>query len=210
LAEGLLYAAFDGHPRRAFIAQFGYSAGFIIVILSRLQLFTENTISVILPLLAEWSIAKLWCMIRLWSVVLTANLVGTFATAYITLTLITTRPENIAAMLELSRSAAEIQDWRALLLGVPAGFYIAALVWLLPSSKGFEIFTIILISWLIAAGGFTHVIVGSSKLFLVMLNGDIAVSAVLLHNLLPVFVGNVIGGSGLFALLAYAQVSREM
>lgn len=210
LAEGLLYNAFEERPRRTFIAQFGYSAGFIIVTLSRLQLFTENTISVILPLLADWSLDKLGCMMRLWSVVLVANLVGTFATAFIALKLMVTAPENITAMLELSRNAAEIQDWRALLLGVPAGFYIAALVWLLPSSKSFEIFTIIFISWLIAAGGFTHVIVGSSKVFMVVINGDLSLWTALIHNLLPTFAGNVIGGSGLFALLAYAQVSREM
>lgn len=210
LAQGLLYGTFEGHPRRDFIAHFGYSAGFIIVILSRLQLFTENTISVILPMLADWSMDKLWCMMRLWSIVLVANLVGTLATAFVTLQLMTTAPENIEAMLDLSRGAVEIRNWRALLLGVPAGFYIAALVWLLPSSKGFEIFTIIFISWLIAAGGFTHVIVGSSKIFMVVVHGELSLATALLHNLLPAFAGNVIGGSGLFAVFAYAQVSREM
>ncbi|RKF12611.1 formate/nitrite transporter family protein [Roseovarius spongiae] len=210
LAEGLLYNVFEGHPRREFIAWFGYSAGFIIVILSRLQLFTENTISALLPLLAEWSTGRLWRMMRLWAIVFVANLLGTFATAFITLELMTTGAANIEAMLELSRKAVEIQDWRALLLGVPAGFYIAALVWLLPSSKSFEIFTIIFISWLIAAGGFTHVIVGSSKVFMVVLSGELSLLTALLHNILPVLVGNVIGGSGLFAMLAYAQVSQEM
>ena len=63
---------------------------------------------------------------------------------------------------------------------------------------------------LIAAGGFTHVIVGSSKIFMVVVQGELSLWAAFLHHLLPVFVGNVIGGSGLFAVLAYAQVSREM
>ncbi len=210
LAEAILLQVFEGHPRREFIAQFGYSAGFVIVILSRLQLFTENTISVILPLLASWSVDRLWCTARLWAVVIVANLVGTFVTAFITLNLVTTAPEYVAAMLELARKSAETEGWRTLVLGVPAGFYIAALVWLLPSSKGFEIFTIIFISWLIAAGGFAHVIVGSAKVFLLVVNGELPFLDGMLVHLLPAFAGNVLGGTFLFALLAYAQVSQEM
>lgn len=210
LAEAILLQTFEGHPRQDSIALIGYSAGFVIVILARLQLFTENTISVILPLLADWSVHRLWCTARLWGVVMLANLLGTFVTALATIHLVTTSPEYIAAMLELSRKQAEIQGWRTLILGIPAGFYIAALVWLLPSSKGFEIFTIIFITWLIAAGGFTHVIVGSSKIFMVIVSGELPFLEGLMFNLLPAFAGNVLGGTGLFAVLAYAQVSQEM
>lgn len=210
LAEGLLYHMFEGHPRREYIAQLGYPAGFVIVILSRLQLFTENTISVILPLLADFSARRLFRMARLWSVVFLANLCGTFATAYATLALFTTAPDHVAAMLEISRRLLDVQGWRVMMMGIPAGFYIAALVWLLPSSKGFEIFTIGFVCWLISAGGFTHVIVGSSEIFLLVLSGELPLSAGLIEHLLPAFLGNVLGGTGLFALLAYAQVSQEM
>jgi formate/nitrite transporter FocA (FNT family) len=210
LAEGILYHHFDGHPRRELIAQAGYSVGFVLVIVSRLQLFTENTISVILPLLADPGLGKLGRTARLWSVVLLANLVGTFVTAFITLTLQTTTPDHLAAMLELARVSVETHGWRALHMGIPAGFYVAALVWLLPSSKGFEIFVIIMISWLIAAGGFTHVVAGSAKVFLLVGNGELSLLEGLVQNLLPTLIGNILGGTGLFALLAYAQVREEI
>ena len=210
LVEAILYHVFEDHPRREFIAYFGYSAGFIIVILSRLQLFTENTILVILPLFGDFSGHRLWCTARLWTVVLVANLVGTFTTAFVTIYFNTTSPEYVASMIELSQKAAEKQGMEALLLGIPAGFFIASLVWLLPSSKGFEIFTVTFIAWLIAAGGFTHVIVGSSKIFMAVLGGELPFFEGVVWNLLPTLVGNIIGGTGLFSLLVYAQVSQEM
>ena len=102
LAEAILYRALAGSPAREAIAALGYALGFVIVILSRLQLFTENTLSVVLPVLAKPSGNHLWRSARLWAVVFVANLVGTFATALISLKLGTTSPENTAAMLEVS------------------------------------------------------------------------------------------------------------
>jgi hypothetical protein len=51
-AQGLLHNAFESHPHRDLIAAFGYAMGFVLVVLSRLQLFTENTLTAVLPLLA--------------------------------------------------------------------------------------------------------------------------------------------------------------
>ncbi len=52
----------------------GYSVGFLVVVLGRQQLFTENTITPILPLLHDRSIKTAWRVARLWVVVLVGNL----------------------------------------------------------------------------------------------------------------------------------------
>ena len=209
LAEAILYRALAGSPAREAIAALGYALGFVIVILSRLQLFTENTLSVVLPVLAKPSGDNLWRSARLWAVVFVANLVGTFATAFISLKLGTTSPENTAAMLEVSRKVLEQTGWTGLIHAIPAGFFIAAIVWMLPSSKGFEIFTITAFAWLIAAGGFSHVVVGSAEVFLLTIHGELGLWTGLGTILLPALVGNVIGGTGLFAFLAYGQTEAE-
>ena len=209
LAEAILYRALAGSPAREAVAALGYALGFVIVILSRLQLFTENTLSVVLPVLAKPSGDNLWRSARLWAVVFVANLLGTFATAFISLKLGTTSPENTAAMLEVSRKVLEQTGWTGLIHAIPAGFFIAAIVWMLPSSKGFEIFTITAFAWLIAAGGFSHVVVGSAEVFLLTIHGELGLWTGLGTILLPALVGNVIGGTGLFAFLAYGQTEAE-
>lgn len=210
-AQGLLYQALDGHPQRALLASLGYTFGFALVILSRLQLFTENTLSVVLPILSEPSGEKVRCAARLWSIVLLANFVGTFATALcITLVAGHGPGSHYAAMLEVSHHAARSSGLDALVLGIPAGFFIAALVWMLPSSKGFELLVIVMFSWLIAAGGFAHIVAGSTEMFLLMLAGEMSVTAGIFGHLVPIFAGNVIGGTGLFAMLAYAQIHEEL
>jgi formate/nitrite transporter FocA (FNT family) len=209
LAEGILFRVLAGSPAREAIAALGYALGFVLVILSRLQLFTENTLSVVLPVLARLSTDNLWRAARLWAVVLAANLVGTFVTALISLKLGTTSAENTAAMLEVSRKVLEQSGWAGLVHAIPAGFFIASIVWMLPSSRGFEIFTITAFAWLIAAGGFSHVVVGSAEVFLLTVNGELGLWTGLVSILLPALVGNVIGGTGLFAFLAYGQTEAE-
>src|SRR4051812_30179237 len=49
-AEGLLRAHLPDTSWRPLVDRLGYSIGFLIVILGRQQLFTENTLTVILPL----------------------------------------------------------------------------------------------------------------------------------------------------------------
>jgi len=212
-AQGLLYSIYADHPHREVILALGYSLGFVLVILSRLQLFTENTLSVVLPMLSAPSWEKLGKSARLWAIVLTANCLGTFVTAFFVLTLSSPGgvvTEHVAAMLEVSRHAAQASGLTALLKGIPAGFLIAALVWMLPSSKGFELWVIILFTGLIAAGGFTHVIAGSTEMWLLVVNGQMSVISAIFGHLFPTFIGNVIGGTGLFAMLAYGQIHAEI
>ena len=45
----LLRAHLPDEPWRPLVTSFGYSIGFVMVVLSRQQLFTENTVTVVLP-----------------------------------------------------------------------------------------------------------------------------------------------------------------
>ena len=60
LAEGALSGKLPpGLPGREIIVDLGYSLGFLIVILGRMQLFTEQTIVAVLPVMAAPSWRKL-------------------------------------------------------------------------------------------------------------------------------------------------------
>ena len=65
-------------------------------------------------------------------------------------------------------------------------------------------------TWLIAAGDFTHVIAGSNEIFTLVLSGEMNIFTALNYHIFPVLLGNILGGTGLFAMLAYGQVHEEM
>jgi len=209
LAEGVLRHALPDTPWRVLVESFGYSFGFLIVVLGRLQLFTENTVTAVLPLLSEWSRARLGHTARLWGVVLSANLVGTFVTAALVSWAGLFHGLHVESMLELSREFAAHPALEALMLGIPAGFLVAAIVWVSPSAEGSKFSIVVWMTWLIAVGGFTHVVVGSAEMALLVLAGEAGLGQVL-AVLLPTLAGNIIGGTGLFALLAYAQIKGEI
>ena len=157
VAQGMLHAVLPEGGWRLPLESFGYSVGFLIVILGRLQLFTENTITPVLPIMAEFSAASLIKMLRLWAVVLAANLAGTFTVALFAKFVGFATAEQLTAFYGISRHAILSGNaFATLLLAIPAGFYVAALVWMLPSSKGFEVWIIIIMTYLIAIGGFVY------------------------------------------------------
>jgi formate/nitrite transporter FocA (FNT family) len=211
LAEAVIRSNMgNDHPYLSAVESLGYTIGFVLVILSRLQLFTENTITVVLPLLARPTADKFMTTAQLWALVFFANMVGTFFTAAIAVHGGILTDEILGAILDISRHLAELSFSETLLRGIPAGFFIAALVWMLPSARGSEVFVIIIFTWLIAAGEFTHVIAGSNEIFSLVLNGEMNMVTALTYHIAPTFIGNVIGGTGLFAMLAYGQIHKEM
>ena len=210
VAEGLLHGGLPDSGWRPLIENFGYCIGFLIVILGRMQLFTENTITAVLPLAAERTRANLLATIRLWGIVFAANLVGTFAFAAATTYAGIFPAEQVEAFLEISHHLMQKTSSEMLLHAVPAGFLVAAVVWMMPSSEGNEFWVILTLTYLIALGDFAHVVAGSAEAFLLLFSGDIGMVQTVFGFLVPAFVGNVIGGTALFAVLAYAQVKKEL
>lgn len=210
VAEGFLHAYLPETSYRPLIENFGYCLGFLIVIQARQQLFTENTLTAVLPVVGNYSGRSLYCMLRLWIVVFAANGAGTLLFAAFCAFTPALGDELHAAMLELSRHLMENSWWQMLFKGIVAGWLIAALVWILPSCEGSEVLAIILMTYPIAAGGFTHVVAGSVEAFLLLFAGEISILELVFGFTLPVFLGNVAGGTVLFALIAYAQVQEEV
>lgn len=211
LAQAILQLGLPDEPWRPLITSFGYSVGFIMVVLARQQLFTENTITVVLPVMAEFSPRNVGMMARMWVIVLAANVAGTlFAALFCTFTPVIT-PELRDAMIDISRQSMLKGGVSEMFLkGISAGFLIAAMVWLIPSAEAAQIFVIALMTYLIAAGGFAHIVAGSMDAFMLIANGDLAWQRMILDFFLPVLAGNIVGGTVLFAVLSYAQVMSEI
>ena len=210
LAQALLLVHLPDAPWRPLITGLGYTVGFVMVVLSRQQLFTEITITAVLPVMANLTIANLCRLGRMWGIVLLANLAGTlFASLFCTFTPVVA-PELRDGMLEISRQILGHGWVEMFLKGVSAGFLIAAMVWLLPSAESAQFHVIVVITYLIAVGGFMHIVAGSMEAFLLALNGSLGWGSMLVEFVIPVLLGNIAGGTALFALIAYAQVMKEI
>jgi formate-nitrite transporter family protein len=210
----LAQAIFQSHLPQAswtiLVTSLGYCVGFLMAVLSRQQLFTENTITAVLPVMADPTLANLRRLGRLWSIVLAANIAGTFlAAALCTFTPVLT-PELKAAMLDIAGEITNHGWMEVMVRAIASGFLIAAMVWLIPSAEAAQFHVIVIITYVIAAAGFMHIVAGSVEGFFLMLNGHLGVRPLFTDFFVPVLIGNVIGGTALFALIAYAQVMKEI
>lgn len=210
LAQGALHA---GLPRDAewtpLVAAFGYSLGFVIAIMGRLQLFTETTVTAVLPVATEPSRSNFQRLLRLWSIVFVANMLGTLLVAALIAYDVIVPADQRESILELSRETVMHDAGKTLVLAIPAGFLIASIAWILPNARSSELWVIILITWMVSIGKFSHVVAGSTEAFALWLVGEIGFVEAVGGFILPALVGNIIGGAGLFALLAHAQVRGE-
>jgi formate-nitrite transporter family protein len=210
LAQAILRTHLPDEAWRPLVMSFGYSIGFVMVVLSRQQLFTENTVTVVLPVMADFNMKNLRGLARMWTIVFLANMAGTlFAALFCTFTPVLT-PDLRDAMVAVSGQLLEHSWLDTAFKAVGAGFLMAAMVWLLPGAEGAQFYVVVAMTWLIAAGGFTHVVAGSMEAFMLALNGGLGFWAMLGDFFLPVLIGNIVGGTALFALLAYAQVMQEI
>jgi formate/nitrite transporter FocA (FNT family) len=210
LSQAILHTHLPNAPWAHLVSSLGYSVGFMMVVLSRQQLFTENTLTVVLPVMAEPTPRNLLLLGRIWSIVLVANMAGTlFAALFCTFTPVLT-PELRDGMLELSRSLMG-HGWADMFFkGISAGFLIAAMVWLMPGANAAQFHVVTLMTYLIAAGGFTHIVAGSVEAFLLVVGGELSPWSMLADFFIPVLLGNIVGGTALFALISYAQVMKEL
>jgi len=210
LAQAILHAYLPDAPWRSLVGSFGYTAGFVIVVLARQQLFTENTITAVLPVIAEFTAYNCWRLGRMWGVVLAANMAGTFLAAVFFTYAPVLKPELNSAMLDVAGHIMHHGWGEMVSRAIVSGFLIATMVWMLPSAETAAFFVIVLMSYLVAAGGFMHIVAGSAEAFVLVLSGQLGVWPMLADFFVPVLIGNIIGGTALFAMIAYAQVMNEI
>lgn len=210
VAEGVLAAHLPDAPWTPLVDNLGYCVGFLIVILGHQQLFTENTLTAVLPAMTRGKAIWWLILLRLWLIVLAANLVGcALFAAYLSYSGVLSA-EVFAAVTHLSEHMMAKTPYDMFIGGIMAGWLIAALVWMLPSSEGSEFLVITLMTYLIAAGDFTHVIAGSVEALFLVFEGKVLLADAAVNFFLPTLAGNVTGGTVLFAVLSYAQVRDEI
>jgi formate/nitrite transporter FocA (FNT family) len=97
--------------------------------------------------------------------------------------------------------------WGAIVIrAVFAGWLIALILWLLPLADGGRLAVIVILTYIVGLGEFSHSVAGSVEVMYAAAVGDVSWSAYLGHFLVPTLIGNTIGGASLVAALNTAQV----
>jgi len=199
-----------GHNGVSLTGAAGYCVGFIIVVLGRQQLFTESTLTVLLPVLTRRSLSVAAAALRLWLIVLAANLAGTWCFAGI-LALPTSFAEELRpALAHLAQGPFGSGFFSTTLKAVLAGWLIALMVWLLPSAKSAAVLIVAVITYVVAVCDLSHVIAGSVEAAYAVLRGQATIHDYMLRFFAPTLLGNVIGGIALVGLLNHASIAPEM
>ena len=163
-----------------------------------------------LPVLKDIHAANVWRMLRLWAIVLVANLAGTlFAAVFCRFTPVLSAG-LMDSMLAISRDLKSLGWWEMSFRGIASGFLIAAMVWMIPSAESAK-FAVITADDLSDRHRRLHPHRrrqhGGQSAGAV---GRLGMVAHAWQFFVPALIGNVIGGTALFALISYAQVMEEI
>ncbi len=171
-----------------------FPIGLILVIFMKTELFTGNSLLVI-PLLKKE--IKLKQLLKNWLIVYLGNICG----ALIISILIVNTPlkEAISTkMISISNTKISFSFLQAIVLGILCNFLVCLAVYLSSNAKSTveKIIVIFLPIFTFVALSFEHSVANMSYLSLgYLLDHNITILKLLLNNLLPVTLGNVIGGS---------------
>ena len=207
--EGLLKAHLPEAVWTPLVSKFGYALGFLMVILGRQQLFTEQTLTAMLPLFSARRAPGIGGNVaRLWIIVLVASLAGAAAFAAAAAWTPAFSPEVQAAFLHIGQDALAPPGGATFIRGIYAGFLIATMVWLLPGAGPSRLWIVIILA-IVGVAGLAHVIAGTAECLFVVFKGEATLGAYLGGFLVPSLLGNSIGGVALVASLAHGQHAPE-
>ncbi|MFG0517608.1 formate/nitrite transporter family protein [Kluyvera intermedia] len=210
LAKGIFHVQLEGVPGGFLLENLGYTFGFIIVIMARQQLFTENTVTAVLPVMQKPTLGNVGLLLRLWGVVLMGNIIGTgvaaWAFEYMPIFDEPTRDAFTKIGMDVMKNSPTEMFSNAII----SGWLIATMVWMFPSAGAAKIVVIILMTWLIALGDTTHIVVGSVEILYLVFNGTLHWSDFIWPFALPTLAGNICGGTFIFALMSHAQIRNDM
>jgi formate/nitrite transporter FocA (FNT family) len=207
LGVALLSAKFGKESLVPFLL---YPLGFIVVIIARNQLFTENTLYPVALALDERRFSTVLNTLRLWIFVFIGNVIGAGIFGVLMARITTLKPEALRELAALGTQNAQ-HPWTHLFsAAIIGGWLIALVAWVVSASHytSGHILMTWLITFVVGAGHFPHCIAGSAEVLTAVAAGSIPLSQYL-YWLAPVTLGNILGGVFIVTLLNFGQVSAS-
>lgn len=199
-------------PHNTFLSSLLYPIGFIYIILGRYQLYTENTLPPVKLVLNR--MASIPLLLRLWIVVLIANVAGAALGTLVVVHAHILSPEAMAATDNFVKEAMAFSWSEIFFRALFAGWLVAGVIWIGTAARDtISRFVIVyFVFFTIAACRLFHVITAAAEVFFVTFYHHSFPELKILFNTfwLPVFLGNTAGGVLVFTFVAYAQSERRL
>lgn len=208
-----LYGAFDGRP---VVSQLLYPLGFVYIILGGYQLYTENTLPPVALVLER--LASLPLLLAVFLVVLAGNALGAILGAILFSTTGVVSGDAAQAGIFLGEQALELSVIDLFFKALVAGFLVAGVVWMdfAADSTVARLILIYLTFLSIPVAGLYHVVVSFTELifFVLETSGSLVelgrqLGDGLLTFILPVLLGNTLGGILLVTVVNYYQTTAR-
>jgi formate/nitrite transporter FocA (FNT family) len=206
LLYATLTAAADGNPLLGAIL---YPIGFVYIILGGYNLYTEDTLPPVALVLER--LASLPALFRVWGVVLAGNFIGGGSGALLLATTGVLSPEAATAATEISMKGLETPFEDLFFKALVAGFVVAGVVWLNFTARSVTgRFLLTYVAFLcIPLGNLYHVVVSFTELTYLVLGGHAAFAPGFFGFVLPVVLGNTVGGAILVTVVNYFQTTER-
>jgi len=187
-----------------------YPIGFVIIVIGHYQLYTENTLPPVTLVLTRLS--SIPALFRVWGLVLLGNVVGVGIGAFVLANTAVLSPAEAAVAEQFAIEAMHVSWWGVFFKAVFAGWLVGGLVWVDHGTRdtvGRIVITYLLI-YLIPVVDLFHIITSIGDALILFFRGGAALLPLIWEFLLPVFLGNTLGGVVLVGVLNYAHTGEHV
>jgi formate-nitrite transporter family protein len=200
-----------GKPSAGHVAgALAFPVGFIILLVGKSELFTENFFLPVTAVLERRGSARQ--LGALWGVSLAANLAGAVCFAFLISRPGVLDPAPAQELVDVAAHKVATPFWSAFVLAIFAGWLMTMLTWLLVAAEGFgpRLFIIWVMGALIILGQFNHVVISAAESFIALfLGAPFGARDWLTKNFLPALLGNLVGGVIFVTLLHRVQARYQ-
>jgi formate/nitrite transporter FocA (FNT family) len=199
-------AATGGDP---ILSQLLYPLGFIYIILGGYQLYTENTLPPVALVLER--LVSLPKLLGKWLTVLVGNFAGGAlgAVAVATTGVFSSSTARVAVDIALTGVRT---PWTTLFFKATfAGLIVAGVVWVDYASRETtsRLLVVYLAFFAIPFANLYHVVVSFTEVVYLVVLGELALATGLVEFVLPVLLGNTVGGVALVTAVNYFQTTKD-
>ncbi|WP_276254170.1 formate/nitrite transporter family protein [Halomontanus rarus] len=201
-----LYATTDGN---AVLSSLLYPLGFIYIIIGGYQLYTENTLPPVALTIER--LASVPALLRHWTIVLTGNFTGgAIGAAVLAWGGVFDEPTSDAAI-SIATHGVETSWWSLFSKAAFAGLIVAGVVWVVYAARDtISRLVVVYLAFLaIPLGNLFHVVVSFTEMLYLVFNGRLSIVVGTTEFILPILLGNTIGGIVLVTLVNYYQTSEH-
>ncbi len=195
-----------GFERAQWLAAFVFPIGFVIVLVGKGELFTENFLFPITGVIRGRGTLR--DLLELWGYVLFFNMVGSVIAAFLMSRTGVLSGPSADFLKQVAVDKVNYPFWDAFMKAIFAGWLMTIMTWLILAATGLgpRLVIIWMTGFLIVAAHFNHVVISAPEIFTAMMLGaPISIGDWFTGNFVPALLGNLIGGVVFVTILGFAQ-----